>query len=75
MSARGSDGGGDTGWRKGSEAGVERWAGLETGCTGCKAQQLRPDFGAGHQYRWEGRESSRTLVERMEEEEEGEHCE
>lgn len=58
-----------------AKAGVERWAGLQTGCTGCKAQGLRPDFGAGHQYRWEGREGSRTLVERMKEEEEGEHCE
>ena len=47
MSAGGSDGGGDTGWRKGSEAGVERRAGLQTGWTDCKAQGLRPDFGAG----------------------------
>lgn len=69
MSAGGSDGGGDTGWRKGSEAGVERPAGLQTGWTDCKAQGLRPDFGAGHQDRWEGREGPRTLVERMGEEE------
>ena len=69
VSAGGSDGGGDTGWRKGSDAGVEKQAGLQTGWTDCKAQGLRPDFGAGHQDRWEGREGPRTLVERMGEEE------
>lgn len=72
MSARGEDGGRDTGWRKAQQE--LRGVGCRQGAQAAKPR-LRPDFGAGHQYRWEGREGSRTLVERMEEEEEGEHCE